>query len=273
MIRDREYRGPREATALLLHSNPTAQFALDPAGSDLSLENIGGVPFIQRADGVLVGDARGVIPSARLPFSANPANNDTITIGGASFVFKTTLIAPTTATQVKRGGNAAATLATLLDAINGVTNTNVVPATTPFAASLVADAATATSLRIRKASAQGGQAVAGTVSSTALAASITAGASAWNVADLSASGAPDAQLNRALVQLTITAAMITAGGYFLELPFTPTAFLVHVLSSAGVLRSTTDAFTISGNAIAITLAGGASPAIQAGDVVTVAAAG
>lgn len=213
---------------------------------------------------------RGVIPSARCAFSANPANNDTLTIGGKTFTFKTTLIAATTTTQVKRGASAAATLATLLNAINGVTDSNVVLDTTPFTASVVADAVSATVLRLRLASQQGGTAIAGVASSTALAASITAGATAWSVANLSASG--KASVGGASVsQTAVTAAMLTNLSFQLELPFTPTVAMCFVTSSAGVQRASTDAITISGNAVNIGLAGGASPAIQVGDLLTVLA--
>src|SRR5262249_40743873 len=139
----------------------------------------------------------GVIPSSRVAFSVNPTNNDTITIGGSSFTFVTNLAAATSTTQVKILGSAALTLAALLDAINGVTNTNIVANPTPFALSVVADAVTATVLRIRNANKQGGQAQAGTVGSTALAASVSGGASAWSIANLNATGKQDQVLQQA----------------------------------------------------------------------------
>lgn len=208
--------------------------------------------------------SNGVVPAARLAFSVNPSNNDTITIAGSSFTFKTSLGAATTTTQVLIGASAAATLADLLNAINGVADANVVPNTTPFALSVVADAVTATVLRLRKAISQGGNPVPGTVGSTTLAASITTGASAWSCANLNASGR--------FSRVTITSGMISNGSFQIELPFTPSSVAWTMTSSAGVLRSITDAITISGNAINVALAGGASPATQAGDLFNFTAA-
>jgi len=218
--------------------------------------------------GIVAGEAllMGIIPSARMAFSANPTAADTITIGGKTFTFKSSLVAATTTTQVKILGSAALTLAALLDAINGVTNANVVLDTTPFTASIVADAVTATVLRIRKASAQGGTAIAGTVSSTALACSITAGASAWSAANLNVSGKAATDSKMSVGAVTITAAMVTNASFQIELPFTPTTLHWTCSASTGVQRAITDAVTISGNAISVALAGGASPAIQAGDI-------
>jgi hypothetical protein len=211
---------------------------------------------------------RGVIPSARMAFSAAPGNTDPFAIGTATFQFLTTLIAATTYTQIKRLATPALTLAATLDAINGVSNANVVPGSTLSGLpAIVADAVSATVLRIRKADAIGGNAIAGTVTSTALSCTITAGASAWSVANLNASGKAESDCQISTGQVAITAAMVTNASFQVELPFTPTSAWCFVTSSAGVQRASTDAITISGNAINIALGGGASPAIQAGDLV------
>lgn len=255
--------------AYILNAQATCPIAAGDVG--LWHDSVAGKTTLRAADGKDRGLMRneGVVPAARVAFSANPANNDALTIGTKTFTYKTTLIAATTTTQVKILGSAALTLAATLDAINGVTNINVVKDTTPFAASLLADAVTATVLRLRKADAQGGNAVPGTVAATTLAASITGGASAWSAADLSVSGKAATDSKMALFQFAITAAMVTNASFQFELPFTPTAFSLFVTASTGVQRASTDAGTISGNAINIALAGGASPAIQAGDLVRV----
>ncbi len=168
------------------------------------------------------GRQNGVIPSARLPFSATPADGDTITIGGKTFTFKTTLVAATTTTQVHRtpvgAVTAAGCLANLLAAINGTSSAEYVENTTPFAAKVKADAPTATSLRIRKADARGGNLVAGIATSTALAASITAGGS-WSNANLTETGKDPLQREYSDFAVTLTQAMVTADKVYAELPF------------------------------------------------------
>ena len=48
-----------------------------------------------------------------------PANGDTVTIGGQTYTFETTLTASTTANQVLIGGTAAVSIANLVNAVNG----------------------------------------------------------------------------------------------------------------------------------------------------------
>lgn len=211
----------------------------------------------------------GVVPAARLAFATDASNNDTITIGGHVFKFLTTLVAANTFTQVKRGTSAAQTLADLVKAINGTSSTNVVQATTPFSKTIVADAV-GTSLRIRWADARGGNPKAAVSDSIALAEALTPAGDIWNCANLNVSGkAPASQ--SCLASFAVTAAMVTNGSFQLELPFTPTEFVVWVRSSAGVLRSSDEAVTISSNALSFVMAGGGSPNLQATDVVTVLA--
>lgn len=212
----------------------------------------------------------GVVPAARLAFATDASNNDTITIGGHTFKFLTTLVAADTFTQVKRGTSAAQTLADLVKAINGTSSTNVVQATTPFSKSVVADAV-GTSLRIRLADARGGNPIAGVSASIALAEALTPAGDIWNCANLNVSGKDPGDSQCSLSAFTVTAAMVTNGSFQLELPFTPTIVSAQVRSSAGVLRSIDEAVTISSNAINFAMAGGASPNLQAGDVVAVLA--
>jgi hypothetical protein len=228
------------------------------------------LPFAGTAPYDLV---RGSIPASRMAYSANPANNDTITIGGHVFKFVTSLAAANTFTQVKVLGSAALSLAALLDAINGVTNTaNVVQATTPFSASVIADAVTATSLRLRLAASRGNRAIAGVSGSLVLAASITAGAAAWSIANLNAYGKVNTDAQRGEATITITSAMITATAIDIEFPFPVGGFQVQALTSTGAARYTVaDLFTASGNAVHVALDGGVAPSLQNTDVLTVRA--
>lgn len=207
----------------------------------------------------------GVIPSLRLGFATNPTDGDTITIGTKTFTFKATLVAATTTTQVKILGTAALTLAALLDAINGVTNANVVLDTTPFTTSVVADAVTATVLRVRKAVAQGSTAVAGVMTSTAFSETLTAAGDIVNASNFNVAGKLASEGYPASV--AITAQMITNGAFDIELPFTPTVVQWSGYASTGVPRAINEAVTISGNAIHLVFAGGASPNWQAGDTI------
>jgi hypothetical protein len=193
---------------------------------------------------------RGVIPSARLAFTANPSNNDTIAWGGHTFKFVAALGVAVVQTQVKILGSAALTLAALIDAINGKTNANVVKGTTPFTGKVVADAVTATVLRVRKALTQGGRAVAGESTTTALTASITAGAAAWDVADLNETGRKMTRQDYAVIKFTVSAAVKTNASKAVELPFTPTEVVA-------VGNNPQAAFSISGNAVVVAMDDGA----------------
>ncbi len=215
---------------------------------------------------------RGSIPSSRLAFSANPANTDPVAIGSTNVQFLTTLIAATTYAQVKRGANAAATLANFIAYINNdTTNTNWVEATTPPTFTLYADAVSATSLRVRLAAVRGGKPIPGVSGSLALTVTITGGASAWSNANLNAYGVADTSQQEGEAVVTITAGMITAGTLPLEFPFPVRSFTAQAFSSAGVQRSYSDVTAISGDAVVVTLGGSASPNLQANDVLTVRA--
>src|SRR4051812_22281631 len=64
---------------------------------------------------------QGTVPSTRLVMSAQPTANDTIGIGGVTFTFKAALAAAGATVQVLIGASAAATLASLVKAVNGTT--------------------------------------------------------------------------------------------------------------------------------------------------------
>lgn len=212
---------------------------------------------------------QGTVPSARLVLSAQPTANDTIGIGGTTFKFVASLGAAVAQVQVLIGGTAAATLASLVKAVNGTAApAEWVEATTPFAAAVLADAVS-TSLRIRQATSRGGTAKAGVSTSIALAGSITAAADIWTNANLNETGKAPQDCNEACGAVTITAQMVTAlaagAGVAIELPFTPTVYQWEVLTSAGAGKWTlTDTLTISGNALLLQNA--STVHVAAGDI-------
>lgn len=212
---------------------------------------------------------RGVIPSARMPFLAAPGNTDPISIGGFLFKFLTVLIAPTTYTQIKRLASPALTLAAAIDAINGKDNVNVVKPIRgyEFTPNVVADASTATELRLRLANARGGTPTPGIAASTLLACTITAGATAWSVANLNATGKSADLEDISVGELVITAEMIVALIARAELPFTPAALSWSFEDGAGALVESDDLATIDGSSVKVVLGGGAAPSLQVGDVV------
>jgi hypothetical protein len=212
----------------------------------------------------------GVIPNSRVLFSVNPTANDVLGIGSATIKYVASLAAQTAQTQVKILGTAALTLAATINAINGTPDSNVVQGSTPVTATVVADAATATQLRLRLANARGLPAVSGVSASVALTASISGGASAWTNDNLNTMGKKLTDVREASIQFAFTAAMITAlaTGVFVELPFTPTVWQFEVTTSAGVGKWTvTDTLTASGNALVYTSAG-ATHAV-AGDILSI----
>lgn len=217
--------------------------------------------------------SQGTIPSSRVAFSVQPTANDTLTIGGTAFKFVASLGAVAAQVQVLRGASAAAALQNVIDAINGnlsKAGATWLEATTPFAKPVLADASTATQLRLRLATLRGGAVVAGVSASVALAASITGGASAWTNDNLNTIGKNSQDVQEAWGTFAITAAMVAAlaTGIFIELPFTPTCYGFDVLTSTGVKKASaaipTDTFTVSGNALVLTSAGAVH--VVAGDI-------
>jgi hypothetical protein len=185
-------------------------------GTNLNLVSADGtssvVPGGTGAGGGRSSINRGVIPSSRVAFSVNPTANDTLTFGGAAIKFVAALGGQVAQTQVKIGASAAATLAVVLNAVNGIVDAaNITAGSTPLTAALIgaailADNPTATALRIRLATARGGTAIAGVSASVALAASITGGASAWTTDNLNLSGKAEADVMECCGKVTLSAA-------------------------------------------------------------------
>lgn len=83
----------------------------------------GATPTVQRS-----GSAQAALPvltaaTGLLTFTAQPANNETVTIGATTYTFKTTLsTGPTVANEILRGADAAASVANLIGAINAASS-------------------------------------------------------------------------------------------------------------------------------------------------------
>jgi hypothetical protein len=219
-------------------------------------------------DTALDGANAGVIPAARLNFATNPSNTNTVTINGHVFKFLTTPIAADTTTQIVIGADAAASLALLVKAINGTADVLIIPATTPHTLTLLADAVTATKLRIRKAATAGGAVATGDkLTSYAVSETLANANDVWDRANFNSTGAT-ANAATARGTIAITAQMITALTATVELPFTPLSYGYCRMTSTGTTLTCTDTVAISGNALLITMAGGATPNLQAGDIVS-----
>lgn len=216
-------------------------------------------------------DADGTVPASRCKFSVDAANNDDLRIGGHIFKFVTALGAADTFTQVKRGVSLAATQQGFIDAVNGVTNANVVPATTPFALAVYADLVDATHVRVRQSTAQGqvpgadGSSAALAPTSIVLAENLTQAGDTWSCLNLNCSGSAAPSGRRTHDEVVITAQMLTYGSFQVELPFTPAKLMWNAVSSTGVLKAVDEAVTISGNAINLVCAGGGGSNWAAGD--------
>ena len=218
----------------------------------------------------------GVIQSGRFCITANIADTETVTIGGHVFKAMTTLAAADTFTQVKVLGSAALSRAAFLDALNGVSNVNVVPATTTFQTAMaalgvfiVADEVDTdwVRLRCRPVNADGSIGELGGIAaiSVTLAETLAGSGNIVGVANLNATGAKPSGKRIVTGQVTITAAMITATKVFIEMPWTPAYVQWDGYASTGIKRAVDEAVTIDSNAIKLALAGGGSPNWQAGD--------
>lgn len=226
---------------------------------------------------------QGSVAVARLLMANQPADGDTIGIGANTYSFTdtgvNTVVNNDAHIAVVIGGSAALTRANLIAAINGAGTAGatvtladaVTPALDDGTENLLADQV-GTTVRIRSASAPGGTVTAADPS-IVLAESITDAADVWDVGAVNMNtlaGAAKALRLEATAVLTVTAAMITSK-VRVDFPFTVTGFLVQVRSSTGGLRTGVigDLAAIDTGGLLLTFDGGAAPAIQATDVVTI----
>lgn len=247
-----------QLAGIALSKKPTGTATAVPSGYSgiEDAEETGGpVGKMRSGARAAVALSRGVVPSARLVMSAQPTDADTISIGGKTFTFVAALGAAGATVQVKIGGNAAATLASLVKAINGTTAAlEWTEATTPFAGLVLADAV-GTSLRIRAALTRGGTITASVSAGVALTEAITAAADVWNATNLNVAGKSEFKQSMTLYKLTLTALMLTTVGFVVELPFTPVHLMWACKDSTGAPKTITDTVAISGDGVLFAQAG------------------
>lgn len=229
----------------------------------------------------------GAIPSAKLALANQPTDGDTLTIGADVYEFVNTavdtIINNDTRIAVVIGATAAATRANLIAAINA-TDANNQHATVTLADELTPAKANGTetvfadevgtTVRIQGADVVGGNPTAGEYS-IALGEAITHAADIWNVGNVNlntlADGAASAR-SVTFASVTVTAAMIS-NGYSVVFPFTVVGFTLFAQAATGGIRAGAvgDLAVASGTSIGLTFSGGAAPAWQATDVLTIQA--
>lgn len=231
----------------------------------------------------------GSVANAVVVISNQPTDTDTLTIGADVYEFVNTGVDDDIANEtnicVLIGGSAAATQANLLAAINS-TDGDGLHATCDTALGAAAPAngtenvvgrSITTTIQIRGADSPGGRVTASNPS-IVLAEAITHAADIWREGNVNLNtlgGSAPAPYGGAMQCKTITAAMITNSVRF-SFPFTLTRFIVQARTATGVIRTAlaalpADTYVINNGDVLATFGGGASPDVQATDVVCVVA--
>lgn len=223
----------------------------------------------------------GVAASSRFAMPNQPTTGDTVDVGADVYEFVTAsgAVADDANIAVAIGADAGETRDNWIAAVNATYEPNEHPNITNVATTgpalangteaLFADEV-GTDVRLRNADEAGGT-VEGGSPDILLAEAVTDPADVWkegNVNMNTLAGRAGIVRQHTLAELVVTAAMITTGDVRVDVPFTPTRFMVEVYTSAGVQRDAgTDSFAIASDGVVITLGGGAAPDIQATDVV------
>lgn len=211
----------------------------------------------------------GVVPGNQLIMVSDPVNGNTVTIGSTIFKYVTALGAPTTFVQIQRGFGAAAARASLVNAINGITDSHVVQSVPAFTEHLFAQPPGPFDIFVLLADSRGGTPIAtSTVPSIAFSATLPNGFEVWDLANLNlALGVNSGPQKESSGCVLITPAMVAAGGYNIYLPFTPSSSCNILFSAYDALakpKYITDQVIVVGNAIGLSVGAGATPFV-AGD--------
>lgn len=191
---------------------------------------------------------------------------DTVTIGTDIYEFNAaTPPAGGTAGSiwVYQGANSAESRANLINAINGVVDAPTITRDGTNVEEVVASAGITTGdVVIQSADAVGGSVIP-SVTAIACSEGLTTVTDIWDAAN-TYNGIAQSTKAIAAVTLTLTAAQIAKGDVQVYCSFTPISAVIVNRS-----RPQDEAYTISGNAVSLTLAGGASPNNQTGDVLDI----
>jgi hypothetical protein len=226
-----------------------------------------------RVGAVLSGAARqtGVPMQNRIRMLGAPGaivEGNTITIGADVYEFRgSTPPAGGTAGRiwVYNGANSAASRANFINAVNGVVDAATITYDGPVTEYMLAAAGITTGDVIaQSADAVGGNPLASTTA-TATTETLATVTDIWDLATMR-SGEALGEIQSAVATITVLAEDIVKGNVQIYFPFTPTHCWLLARN-----RVQNEAYVISGNGVSLTLAGGASPNIQANDVVDILA--
>ena len=199
----------------------------------------------------------GSAQNVNMVFTVQPVATDMMVVGADTYEFD----GVGGNINVVIAGAAAGTLSNLVTAVNG-SGTELLVASNP-----------GTSLILRSASTAGGTVIAANNSIVLDATSNMTQGHVFDSGDVNMNtlGALAAgQLKQATTSRTVNAAHVTAGTLTVVFDFTPTWFTYYASNTgAAVLR--TESVGISGNTVAFSLAGGAAPNVQSGDVLVLTA--
>lgn len=240
----------------------------------------GGPTEWARSDGS--GLTRGIIPSAWIDLTTDPASTDTLTIGADVYEFLTAAasVAADTNVAVERGGGAAATFANLLAAINGTADVahatcflidGVTPAVGRGTEAVRGAAGAANVLHIAPVVAYGSAVDAPGSPNIALAETLTAVVD-WNTLNLNLHGGQVEAIRGATsFEIVVTAEHIAGVSLYTTLPFDVRAMMWSARQATGENRPTVaDLCTmVLATVNKFTFDGGVAPSIQAGDIVTI----